>query len=231
MTYCFPAAKFTPEAVSSWCKRHGFAAIRGKLVGGVYRVQVRKIAISRKRRRRNPASPAIGSRFTLRGRPVVVLAHGAEGRLAVHFEDADPYVPGDFDRQEWAWARASDLTPAKNPRRRSLEDPRNAGLAQQVAELRALVAKLERAKRSTKKATGGARGGTFRRIPFSSNPGRRKKAKGKGTVIYPTLEAIEARKPNGQLYRHDFKTKPAVIGESDGSLWIPRKTARLWGMR
>ncbi len=46
-------------------------------------------------------------------------------------------------------------------------------------------------------------------------------------VIYPRLVAIEARKPDGQLYRHDFKPGTTVLGLPDGSI-LCRGRRRLW---
>ncbi len=40
-------------------------------------------------------------------------------------------------------------------------------------------------------------------------------------MVYPEVETIFARKPDGQLYRHDFKSSAPLIGEPDGSLRIP----------
>ena len=44
---------------------------------------------------------------------------------------------------------------------------------------------------------------------------------GRQRIVYPAVEAIFARKKNGQLYRHDFETAAPLIGEPDGSLRIP----------
>ena len=48
-------------------------------------------------------------------------------------------------------------------------------------------------------------------------------------IIYPNVVAIEARKPGGQLYRHDFEGNAPVIGLADGSVLILRTGKPLWG--
>lgn len=208
--------------------------MRGKLVRGAYRVvcvAVKRRAAKRARRRNPSDVPAIGSEWLLDGRPVIVLAHAAEGKVAAHYQDVPPWDPDTRATRpdEFTFVHASRLTKA-NPRRRPSRDPANAGIEREIAELRKIVARLERVKRATRRAM--SPGAPPKRSQLASNPKRRRRRNPGATQVYPRLKAIEAYKPDGKLYRHDFrKPGPRVLGTKSGSLRIPKRDARLWEFR
>ena len=46
-------------------------------------------------------------------------------------------------------------------------------------------------------------------------------------TVYPRILAIEAQKPDGTRWRHDFKKRAAIVGNPDGSLSVRAKGAKL----